>query len=45
MSLEVGETTLLTVAVTPGTNPTSTGITVTADLGPIGGSADAGVRR
>jgi predicted extracellular nuclease len=35
----VGDTTLLTVAVTPGTNPTSSGLTVTADLTPIGGSA------
>jgi uncharacterized protein len=34
-----GAQTLLTVAVTPGTNPTSTGLTVTADLTPIGGSA------
>ena len=35
----VGETTLLTVAVTPGTNPASTGITVSCNLSPIGGSA------
>lgn len=34
-----GNTTLLTVTVTPGTNPTSTGITVTGDLTSIGGSA------
>ena len=33
-----GETTKLTVAVTPGTNPTSTGLTVTANLSAIGGS-------
>jgi predicted extracellular nuclease len=34
-----GNTTLLTVTVTPGTNPTSTGLAVVADLTPIGGSA------
>ena len=34
-----GAATLLTVTVTPGANPTSTGITVTGDLGAIGGSA------
>jgi hypothetical protein len=34
-----GGTTLLTVTVTPGANPTSTGLAVTADLTPIGGSA------
>jgi hypothetical protein len=33
------QSTLLTVATTAGTNPTSTGITVTADLSSIGGSA------
>src|SRR4029453_14630749 len=33
------ETSLLTVAVTPGTNPTSTAHTVTANLSSIGGSA------
>jgi predicted extracellular nuclease len=38
-SIAVGDQTLLTVAVTPGTNPTSTGLAVHADLGPIGGSA------
>lgn len=32
-------TPLLTVAVTPGTNPTSTGLAVTCDLSAIGGSA------
>jgi predicted extracellular nuclease len=34
-----GESTLLTVAVTPGADPVSTGITVSCDLNPIGGSA------
>ena len=34
-----GGPTLLTVTVTPGTNPASTGITVTGDLTSIGGSA------
>ena len=34
-----GGTSTLTVAVTPGTNPASTGLTVTADLSSIGGSA------
>ena len=34
-----GESSTLTVTVTPGGNPTSTGITVTVDLSPIGGSA------
>ena len=38
-SVLAGGSTLLTVAVTPGTNPTSTGITVTGDLSQIGGSA------
>ncbi|MCB9454229.1 MAG: lamin tail domain-containing protein [Anaerolineaceae bacterium] len=38
-AVEAGESTLLTVAVTPGTNPTSTGLTVTANLSAIGGSA------
>jgi predicted extracellular nuclease len=37
--VEPGEMTLLTVTVTPGTNPASTGITVTGDLNSIGGSA------
>src|SRR6185295_11469125 len=32
--------TLLTVTVTPGTNPVSTGIAVVVDLTPIGGSAN-----
>ncbi len=34
-----GDSTLLTVAVTPGANPTSTGLTVVGDLSSIGGSA------
>ena len=34
-----GDSSLLSVAVTPGANPTSTGLAVTADLSPIGGSA------
>jgi hypothetical protein len=34
-----GEPILLTVDVFPGENPTSTGLSVTADLTPIGGSA------
>lgn len=38
-SVSSGESTLLTVAVTPGANPASTGLTVTADLTSIGGSA------
>ncbi len=38
-SLLPGETTLLTVTVVPGTNPASSGLQVTADLGPIGGPA------
>ncbi|MBZ5538628.1 MAG: lamin tail domain-containing protein [Acidobacteriia bacterium] len=38
-SLIAGNSTLLKVTVTPGTNPTSTGITVTANLLSIGGSA------
>ncbi len=38
-SLPAGGSVLLTVAVTPGSNPPSTGITATADLTPIGGSA------
>lgn len=33
-----GNVTLLTVAITPGTNPTSTGITVTANISTIGGA-------
>jgi DNA/RNA endonuclease G (NUC1) len=35
-----GASTLLTVNVTPGSNPTSTGLAVTADLTLIGGSAN-----
>jgi beta-lactamase superfamily II metal-dependent hydrolase len=38
-SVVPGGTTLLTVAVTPGQNPPSTGIFVTADLTSIGGAA------
>ncbi|WP_194163164.1 lamin tail domain-containing protein [Arenimonas daejeonensis] len=38
-SLAAGDSTLLTVTVTPGANPASTGITVTADLAAIGGAA------
>ena len=38
--VEVGEGTLLTVVVTPGANPTSSQVTVTADLSPIGGAAE-----
>ena len=38
-SVLAGGMTLLTVTVTPGTNPASTGITVTGDLTMIGGSA------
>ena len=34
-----GESSTLTVTVTPGTNPTSTGLAVSADLSAIGGSA------
>lgn len=34
-----GEATTLSVTVTPGTNPTSTGVVVTADLSSIGGFA------
>jgi hypothetical protein len=38
-SLQAGNTTLLKVTVTPGTNPASTGIAVNGDLSSIGGSA------
>lgn len=38
-SVVQGGTTLLTVLVTPGANPTSTGLVVTGDLSSIGGSA------
>ena len=34
-----GQTSTLTVSITPGANPTSTGVVVTADLSSIGGSA------
>jgi predicted extracellular nuclease len=38
-TVDAGSTSLLTVAVTGGTNPPSTGVSVTADITPIGGSA------
>lgn len=38
-ALTAGSTTLLTVTVTPGANPASTGLAVTANLSAIGGSA------
>ncbi|MBA2634055.1 MAG: lamin tail domain-containing protein [Chloroflexi bacterium] len=38
-TVEQGGTSLLTVTVTPGANPTSTGLAVSADLTAIGGSA------
>jgi len=38
-SVLTGDTSLLTVTVTPGTNPTSSGLAVAADLSPIGGSS------
>jgi len=37
--VDIGESTLLTVAVTPGENPPSTGLAVSCDLSTIGGSA------
>ncbi len=37
-TVEAGESALLTVAVTPGANPTSTGLAVVANLSAIGGS-------
>ncbi|MGH9792477.1 MAG: lamin tail domain-containing protein, partial [Candidatus Acidiferrales bacterium] len=37
-SVEEGQSSLLTVAVMPGSDPTSTGLEVTADLSAIGGS-------
>ena len=37
-SVTAGDPTLLTVKVTPGTYPTSIGLSVTADLSPIGGA-------
>jgi predicted extracellular nuclease len=37
--VKAGDTTLLTVAVTPGENPTSTGLGVSCDLSAIGGSS------
>ena len=38
-TVEVGDTTLLTVAVTAGADPMSTGLAVSADLAPIAGDA------
>ncbi|MBI1803449.1 MAG: putative Ig domain-containing protein [Ignavibacteriae bacterium] len=38
-TVTAGNTTLLTGTVTPGTNPSSTGLAVTGDLSSIGGSA------
>lgn len=38
--IRAGDAALLTVAVTPGTNPTSSGIVVTADLSGVGGSSN-----
>ena len=38
-TISLGSTTLLTVRVTPGTNPVSTGVTVSANLSAIGGSS------
>jgi DNA/RNA endonuclease G (NUC1) len=38
-TIVAGNSTLLTVSVNPGANPTSTGLAVTADLTSIGGSA------
>ncbi len=38
-TVQTGNSTTLTVTVSPAQNPTSTGITVTADLSSIGGSA------
>jgi predicted extracellular nuclease len=43
-SVADGDTTLLTVTVTPGRNPASTGITVVGDLAAIGGSAATNFR-
>lgn len=39
-SVQPGDSSTLTVNVTPGSNPTSTGIAVVADLSSIGGSAN-----
>jgi predicted extracellular nuclease len=41
-TVSAGSTTLLTVIVTPGANPTSTGLTVTGNLTSISGSANQG---
>src|SRR5581483_1410472 len=40
-TVQVGSSTLLTVSVTPGSNPVSTGLSVTGDLSSIGGSGVA----
>ena len=40
-TVHTGDSTLLTVAVTGGTNPASTGLAVTGDLSSIGGAASA----
>jgi len=37
--VSIGQSTTLVVVVTPGSNPTSTGLAVTVDLSSIGGSA------
>ena len=42
--VETGGQALLTVAVTPGTDPASTGLSVSADLTPIGGSTSQAFR-
>lgn len=42
-SVVIGAQALLTATVTPGTNPTSTGVVVTVDLTSIGGSATQGL--
>jgi hypothetical protein len=38
-TVDPGDSTLLTVSVTPGSNPVSTGLTATADLSAFGGSS------
>jgi DNA/RNA endonuclease G (NUC1) len=38
-TVTTGDSVLLTVNITPGTNPTSTGLNITADLSAIGGSS------
>src|SRR5678815_1701588 len=39
LGVQAGDSSTLTVVVSPASDPTSTGITVTADLSSIGGSA------